>query len=130
MNDLLNGIMGAFNQGNMPINRDTSMPFSPSRREFIREDGTQKGPGWDQLTNNKGHNITELSIGTDLGLIPSVVPGMSDSMKQNIINASQGDERLSPETIGFAVGHAKKQMAAGEPVFAPGVYRPKGRMNE
>ena len=130
MNDLLNGIMGAFNQGNMPINRDTSMPFSPSRREFIREDGTQKGPGWMQFANNKGQDITEYAIGTDLGLIPSVVPGMSDSMVQNVINASQGGERLSRETIGNAVGHAKKQMAAGEPVFAPGVYRPKGRMNE
>ncbi len=110
--------------------RPTKMPFSPSRREFIREDGTQKGPGWMQLTNNKGQDITEYAIGTDLGLIPSVVPGMSDSMVQNVINASQGDERLNRETIGNAVNHARKQMAAGEPVFAPGVYRPKGNMNE
>ncbi len=130
MSDLMSSIMGAFNQSKMPVSEGINMPFSPSRREFIREDGTQKGPGWMQFANNKGQDITEYAIGTDLGLIPSVVPGMSDSMVQNVINASQGDERLSRETIGNAVDHARKQMAAGEPVFAPGVYRPKGRMNE
>ena len=87
-----------------------------------RPDGSPKGSGWlGTQKNSKGEDVSEYSVGVEIDGeemdIPTLVPGMTDADKKEVVSSTEQGRFPSDDVIGKAVSHAKKQIEAGESPF-------------
>lgn len=81
----------------------------------LRADGTPKGMGWLGVQQNQlGQDVTEYSIGVNLGeeetQIPTMTPNMNKYDMTNILDSSAGLSSLSPEVQRKAIEHARMKL--------------------
>jgi hypothetical protein len=87
-----------------------------------RPDGTNKGTGWlGKQKNMRGEAVTEYSIGVEIDgkevLIPTLVPDLTPSEVQALLDSSATGKELPATVIKKAVDHAIKRMAEGKSPF-------------
>ena len=87
-----------------------------------RPDGTNKGTGWlGKQKNMRGETVTEYSIGVEIDgkevLIPTLVPDLTSSEVQAVLDSSATGKELPATVIKKAVDNAIKRMAKGKSPF-------------
>ena len=95
-------------------------------KKNLRTDGTPKGTGWlGVMKAPTGKDVTELSIGVELGgketLIPLVVPTLSQDEVQYLLDNSDSLDLQSEETdpiVRKAIDHAIMRQQTGKSPFA------------
>ena len=91
----------------------------------LRADGSVKGMGWLGVLNNYlGQDVTEYSVGVNLGgkekQIPTVTPNMNKYGMTNIMGASAGQNRLNPQVLDKAIEHARMRLIQGLSPYVEG----------
>ena len=99
-----------------------TVSFPNTDPSHYRPDGSPKGSGWlGTQKNSKGQDVSEYSVGVEIDGeemdIPTIVPGMSDKDKKEVISSTEQKRFPSNDVLGKAVSHAKKQIQAGESPF-------------
>ena len=87
-----------------------------------RADGTEKGSGFlGELKRPDGGVSTEISIGVTIDgknvEIPSIVPGLSKSQIDVLLNLGE-NEKPPKDVVDIAAAHAKKRISEGKSPFA------------
>jgi len=110
---------------------NTPVATAETKKEAgLREDGTKKDAGFlGELPNAKGDISTELSISVNINgketLIPTIVPGLSVSQLETLLNLEEG-EQPPREIVDIAVKHAKKRISQRRsPFFKTGEKTPR-----
>ena len=90
--------------------------------DLIRHDGTLKGSGFRGiLKNSLGQDVTEYSIGVNIGGkevdIPTVIPNLTDDELNIVLEASAGNGELPDSIIEKAALFAKDRIESGKSPF-------------